>query len=380
MTTQPERIRWAIALSCRSGDARARRLRRRRRAVGRRRRSDRRRHLAAAHRGLLRARQGRPARLRGLGEDRQRQGWPARPPGRAEDPRRPVQRRPGRRRLRAADRQGQVDLVVGPFSTRLVVPAARVAEEYGMLFVEPAGAAQGGLRAGLQEPVLRRPGGRRRPLQPPGRVPAGDAGGPAAEDRGVRGDGRPVRAGHRVRAEGQAGGRRRQDRRRRGLPAEHHRLRQHRGEDRGVQGGHGGRRLAVPGRRQPDRRPAAARLPAQARRVLDRADQPRVRQGDRQQDRGHPVADRLHARRRRTRATRSSSRSTPRSSARRRRRTRRTRTRPARSSAAAVTAVGLRRAGRLPEEAGRLAARQRGGDRGRPADLGRAPAGRRART
>jgi branched-chain amino acid transport system substrate-binding protein len=36
----------------------------------------------------------------------------------------------------------QVDLVVGPFSTRLVVPAGRVAEEYGMLFVEPAGAAE----------------------------------------------------------------------------------------------------------------------------------------------------------------------------------------------------------------------------------------------
>jgi branched-chain amino acid transport system substrate-binding protein len=36
----------------------------------------------------------------------------------------------------------QVDLVFGPFSTRLVVPSARVAEEYGMLFVEPAGAAK----------------------------------------------------------------------------------------------------------------------------------------------------------------------------------------------------------------------------------------------
>jgi len=36
----------------------------------------------------------------------------------------------------------KVDLVVGPFSTRLVVPAGRVAEEYGMLFVEPAGAAE----------------------------------------------------------------------------------------------------------------------------------------------------------------------------------------------------------------------------------------------
>ncbi|MER7889898.1 amino acid ABC transporter substrate-binding protein [Micromonospora sp. NPDC094482] len=38
--------------------------------------------------------------------------------------------------------QDQVDVVVGPFSTRLVVPAARVAQEYGMLFVEPAGAAK----------------------------------------------------------------------------------------------------------------------------------------------------------------------------------------------------------------------------------------------
>ena len=37
--------------------------------------------------------------------------------------------------------QDNVDLVFGPFSTRLVVPSARVAKEYGMLFVEPAGAA-----------------------------------------------------------------------------------------------------------------------------------------------------------------------------------------------------------------------------------------------
>ncbi len=37
--------------------------------------------------------------------------------------------------------QDEVDLVFGPFSTRLVVPSARVAKEYGMLFVEPAGAA-----------------------------------------------------------------------------------------------------------------------------------------------------------------------------------------------------------------------------------------------
>lgn len=35
-----------------------------------------------------------------------------------------------------------VDLVFGPFSTRLVVPAAQVALDYGFLFVEPAGAAE----------------------------------------------------------------------------------------------------------------------------------------------------------------------------------------------------------------------------------------------
>jgi branched-chain amino acid transport system substrate-binding protein len=37
--------------------------------------------------------------------------------------------------------QEEVDLVFGPFSTRLVIPAAEVAEEFDMLFVEPAGAA-----------------------------------------------------------------------------------------------------------------------------------------------------------------------------------------------------------------------------------------------
>jgi branched-chain amino acid transport system substrate-binding protein len=37
--------------------------------------------------------------------------------------------------------QEKVDLVFGPFSSRLVIPAAKVAEDYDMLFVEPAGAA-----------------------------------------------------------------------------------------------------------------------------------------------------------------------------------------------------------------------------------------------
>ncbi|GAB2445729.1 amino acid ABC transporter substrate-binding protein [Nocardioides hungaricus] len=38
--------------------------------------------------------------------------------------------------------QDKVDLVFGPFSTRLVIPAAQVAKDYGFLFVEPAGAAE----------------------------------------------------------------------------------------------------------------------------------------------------------------------------------------------------------------------------------------------
>lgn len=38
--------------------------------------------------------------------------------------------------------QDGVDLVFGPFSTRLVVPSAQVAMDYGFLFVEPAGAAE----------------------------------------------------------------------------------------------------------------------------------------------------------------------------------------------------------------------------------------------
>lgn len=37
--------------------------------------------------------------------------------------------------------QDGVDLVFGPFSTRLVIPAAQVAQDYGFTFVEPAGAA-----------------------------------------------------------------------------------------------------------------------------------------------------------------------------------------------------------------------------------------------
>lgn len=38
--------------------------------------------------------------------------------------------------------QEKVNLVFGPFSSRLVIPAAQVAESYNMLFVEPAGAAK----------------------------------------------------------------------------------------------------------------------------------------------------------------------------------------------------------------------------------------------
>jgi len=46
--------------------------------------------------------------------------------------------------------QEEVDLVFGPFSTRLVIPAAEVAEEYDMVFVEPAGAAPEVFEQGFQ--------------------------------------------------------------------------------------------------------------------------------------------------------------------------------------------------------------------------------------
>lgn len=46
--------------------------------------------------------------------------------------------------------QDKVDLVFGPFSTRLVIPAAEVAESYDMLFVEPAGAAEEVFQQGFE--------------------------------------------------------------------------------------------------------------------------------------------------------------------------------------------------------------------------------------
>ena len=228
--------------------------------------------------------------------------------------------------------QDEVDLVFGPFSTRLVVPAAQVAKDYGFLFVEPAGAAEEVFTQGfdnlfyaapavaddhynlLAEKILAMPEGR------------------AAQDRGLRDDGRPVRPGHGVRPQGQARGRRRQDRGRRGLPAEHHRLQQHRRQDRRHQGRHRGRRHAVPGRGEPDRVPAAAELPAQDGGLLHgarptpsspRRSAPRPRASSRR-----PATPRT----RRTPRTRSSSSSTPTSTAPARPRTRRTPGPPARSS------------------------------------------------
>lgn len=44
--------------------------------------------------------------------------------------------------------QEEVDLVFGPFSSRLVLASARVVDEYEMLFVEPAGAAENIFEAG----------------------------------------------------------------------------------------------------------------------------------------------------------------------------------------------------------------------------------------
>jgi branched-chain amino acid transport system substrate-binding protein len=44
----------------------------------------------------------------------------------------------------------EVDLLFGPYSSRLVIPSARVAEEYGMLFVQPAGSAEEVFTSGFQ--------------------------------------------------------------------------------------------------------------------------------------------------------------------------------------------------------------------------------------
>jgi branched-chain amino acid transport system substrate-binding protein len=94
----------------------------------------------------------------------------------------------------------QVDIVFGPFSTRLVVPAARVADEYGMLFVEPAGAAPEVFEQGFDNLFYAAP------------EVADDHYNLLAEhilempkDGGVCGDGRPVRAGDGIRPQGQAG-------------------------------------------------------------------------------------------------------------------------------------------------------------------------------
>ncbi|MBF8187558.1 amino acid ABC transporter substrate-binding protein [Nonomuraea sp. K274] len=46
--------------------------------------------------------------------------------------------------------QDKVNLVFGPFSSRLVIPAAKVAESYDMLFVQPAGAAKEVFEQGLK--------------------------------------------------------------------------------------------------------------------------------------------------------------------------------------------------------------------------------------
>ncbi|HEU4427106.1 MAG TPA: amino acid ABC transporter substrate-binding protein, partial [Pilimelia sp.] len=46
--------------------------------------------------------------------------------------------------------QDKVNLVFGPFSSRLVIPAAEVAESYDMLFVEPAGAAPDVFKQGFK--------------------------------------------------------------------------------------------------------------------------------------------------------------------------------------------------------------------------------------
>ena len=141
--------------------------------------------------------------------------------GPARDPRRPVQRRPGRLGLREADQPGRRSTSSSARSRPgSSIPAAQVAKDYGFLFVEPAGARRGGLHRRASTTSSTPP-----PRSPTttttcspsrsSRCPEGER--PKTAAYAV--DGRPVRAGHGVRPQGQARGGRHQDRRRRGLPA-----------------------------------------------------------------------------------------------------------------------------------------------------------------
>ena len=117
--------------------------------------------------------------------------------------------------------QEKVDLVFGPFSTRLVIPAAQVAKDYGFLFVEPAGAAEEVFTAGFDNLFYAAPAIADDHYNLLAEQIIGMPEGGATQDRGVRLHGRPVRPGHGLRAEGEAGGSRNQDGRRRGVPARH---------------------------------------------------------------------------------------------------------------------------------------------------------------
>ena len=55
--------------------------------------------------------------------------------------------------------QQKVDLVFGPYSSLLTVPASRVASRYHYSFIEPAGGGPSVFAQKLNEPVLRPAGG-----------------------------------------------------------------------------------------------------------------------------------------------------------------------------------------------------------------------------
>jgi len=82
--------------------------------------------------------------------------------------------------------QDKVDIVFGPFSSLLTVPASRVVNRYRYSFIEPAGGGPLGVRAEARQPVLRAARadhlGRRR-LR---RLHPVAARGPATQDGGIR--------------------------------------------------------------------------------------------------------------------------------------------------------------------------------------------------
>jgi Periplasmic binding protein len=124
--------------------------------------------------------------------------------------------------------QDKVNLLLGSFSSLLSIPASAVAERNRMTYICPSCGSPDMFNRNFKNIFFAQPatGG------PPGRPvrPVGDfaAGQPAPQDRRLPDPGRPVRPAGGRGHQGQAGGRRDQDRVQQGLSRRDHQLRHHR--------------------------------------------------------------------------------------------------------------------------------------------------------